>query len=81
MAENLYKTWHIDMQLDVTEQDKLEGLDSTIEFTKTGLIDWLLTDEYTKDYVADCLDYNITDEQLIHLLSEIDSDWKVLSIK
>ena len=78
---SLNNIWHIDMQLDTTEQDRREGLDSTIEFTKIGLIDWLLTDEYTKEYCEDCLTYDISDEDLIHLLSEIDSDWKVLSIK
>ena len=77
---DLNKIWHIDMQLDVTEAEKQDGLDGTIKFTKIGLIDWLLTDEYTKDYCADCLNYQISDEDLKHLLSEIDSDWKVLSI-
>ena len=81
MTEELNRIWHIDMQLDTTEQDRKEGLDGTIEFTKIGLIDWLLSDEYTKDYCSDCLDYTISDEQLKHLLSEINSDWKVLNIK
>ena len=77
---SLNNIWHIDMQLDTTEQDKREGLDSTIEFTKTGLIDWLLTDEYTRDYCEDCLNYDVTDEELKHLLRELNSDWKVLEI-
>ena len=80
MANDLDKIWHIDMKLDLTEQDKLEGLDTTVKFTKIGLIDFLLTDEYTKDYVAECLDYSISDDDLKHLISEINYDWKVLSI-
>lgn len=80
--ENLNKIWHIDMQLDTTEKDKQNGLDGTIKFTKIGLIDWLLTDEITKDFFNESeLNYEITDDDLIKLLREYCYDWEVLSIE
>lgn len=77
---DLNKIWHIDMQLDVTEEERKNGIDGTVEFTKIGLIDWLLTDEHTKDFFSDCLSYKTSDEDLKKLLSEYCYDWKVLSI-
>ena len=78
---NLNDIWHVDMQLDLTSQDKAEGLTPVVEFTKIGLIDWLLNDADYGEYCKDVLSYEISDSDLKQLLSEINSDWKVVKIE
>lgn len=81
MKNNLNNIWHIDMQLDLTESEIKEELTPIVEFTKIGLIDWLLLDDLTQDFFKNCINYQTSDNDLKSLLNEFCSDWKVLKIE